>query len=255
VWDEFPEGVGSRFDEEYRRSLREQVPVRFEELYEPLGRMLEIRVYPVPDGLAIYFSDVTAERLSEERLRQGQRLEAIGRVTAGVAHDFNNLLAVICGFAKLGQDTSVDEKTVHYFDQIDSAGHKAAERARRGRARRPRRGGLARGHGHRLRYPGSGEAAHLRPVLHDEATGNGNRPRPCDDLRDRFAERRIHRRRLDRRRRNHDDRRASRRAAEQPSGFGTAAGHVVEAVGCLRASSHAGTRARAGLLAAATAGL
>jgi two-component system cell cycle sensor histidine kinase/response regulator CckA len=42
-----------------------------------------------------------ALRLSEERLRQTQRLDAIGGLAAGVAHDFNNVLAVIIGHADL----------------------------------------------------------------------------------------------------------------------------------------------------------
>ena len=125
MWQEFPEGVGSRFDDEYHRALREQVAVRFEERYEPLGRTLEIRAHPVAGGLAVYFTDVTDERLRDERLRQAQRLEAIGRVTAGVAHDFNNLLVAVGGFANLGQAASVDEKTRSYFDAIDSASQKA----------------------------------------------------------------------------------------------------------------------------------
>jgi PAS domain S-box-containing protein len=130
LWEAFPEAVGSRFADEYRRALREQVPVRFEETYEPLGRTLEVRAYPVPHGLAVYFSDVTTERLHDERLRQAQRLEAIGRVTAGVAHDFSNLLAAVCGFAKLGQAACVDEEAARYFNEIDSAGQRAVELTR-----------------------------------------------------------------------------------------------------------------------------
>ena len=126
VWDEFPEAVGTRFYDEYHRAVREQVPVRFEEAYEPLGRILEIRAHPVASGLAVYFTDVTVERMREARSQQTERLEMLGQLTAGVAHDFKNLLAAVGGFAQLGQAESVDENLSNYFDQIDSASKKAA---------------------------------------------------------------------------------------------------------------------------------
>ncbi len=46
---------------------------------------------------------VQQTRLAEQRISQGQRVEALGRLTGGVAHDFNNLLGVISNSAHLMQ--------------------------------------------------------------------------------------------------------------------------------------------------------
>ncbi len=67
--------------------------------------------------------------IAEEAHRQGQKMEALGKLTGGVAHDFNNLLAVILGSAELakGRERAEAERLL---DTIIHAGQRASRLTR-----------------------------------------------------------------------------------------------------------------------------
>jgi two-component system cell cycle sensor histidine kinase/response regulator CckA len=72
-------------------------------------------------------SDITQEVDLEERFRQAQKMEAIGRLAGGVAHDFNNLLIPILSYAEMVKESmSPDDQRRSMLDEILRAGNRAA---------------------------------------------------------------------------------------------------------------------------------
>ncbi len=84
VWELFPAAVGSDFEVHYRGAVATGQERVFEAYYPaPLDAWYEVRAWPAPDGLSVYFLDVTERRVADERARAGAaRLALIAEVGA-----------------------------------------------------------------------------------------------------------------------------------------------------------------------------
>jgi PAS domain S-box-containing protein len=80
-----------------------------------------------PRHLIVILEDVSERRRLEERLRESEKLEAIGRLAGGVAHDFNNLLTAIIGYAQLVADSlDHNDPKAEDVDEIIKAAERSA---------------------------------------------------------------------------------------------------------------------------------
>ena len=107
-------------------------------IYDTLGLRADGTVFPVHvvvapiqladgPGTLGFITDESERLATEEQRRQGQRLEAIGRLAGGVAHDFNNLLTAILSYSSMILCEVPEGSPIREdVEQIRSAGERAA---------------------------------------------------------------------------------------------------------------------------------
>jgi len=96
---------------------------------------LERRVLERTKELALQVEErLRAERnlaLTEEQLRQAQKMEAIGRLAGGVAHDFNNILSAILSYSSLAlSELGESDVARSELNEVISAAERASQLTR-----------------------------------------------------------------------------------------------------------------------------
>ena len=82
-WKEYPQLVGLEFHQACLQAMAEQKPIEMETYFAPEDRWFENHLYPSPEGLTIYFQDISARKHAEQALQASEEslsitLQSIG---------------------------------------------------------------------------------------------------------------------------------------------------------------------------------
>ncbi|SDI73366.1 PAS domain S-box protein [Mucilaginibacter sp. P25] len=89
VFEFFPKAE-NKFYHVYQKALEERIIVRHEDYSVVLQRWLRMAAYPTDEGVAVYFADITEDRLKDERLKEAvERYELVAQATRDVVYDLN----------------------------------------------------------------------------------------------------------------------------------------------------------------------
>ncbi|MFC4723200.1 PAS domain S-box protein [Geojedonia litorea] len=72
IWTEFPDTVNLPFYKAYHEAVETQQNITIQDFYEPTQRWVEHKLYPSPEGLAVYFSDITELKNAQDNVSKAK---------------------------------------------------------------------------------------------------------------------------------------------------------------------------------------
>ena len=80
-----------------------------------------------PSVVTTMIEDISDRKDSESQLRQAQKMDAVGQLSAGIAHDFNNLLMGVLGYAGIARgEVEADSHAAECLGKIEESAQSAA---------------------------------------------------------------------------------------------------------------------------------
>ncbi len=77
LWAEFPEAFPSDFPKLAQIAIATQQPQYQEAYFPPYGRWIESHIYPSPNGLSIYFRDITERKKADDAIRRSEETKRL----------------------------------------------------------------------------------------------------------------------------------------------------------------------------------
>lgn len=120
LWTAFPAAVGSEIETHYRRAMSTGEAASFDAYYpQPLDAWYEVRAWPSPDGLSVFFVDISARRAAQDQVElAARRSSLLARLTTELNRNLNAEEGV-ARFASLVVPELADWSVVTLVDDLD----------------------------------------------------------------------------------------------------------------------------------------